>query len=127
MNRICFDKNIPSILSDNQLTASLQRLLKNNRHNEAQVIRYLLEVLQRKLYAKAGYTSMFAFCQHELRFSAWASHNRIAVARASNLFPEVLGYLERGDIHLSGLGKIAGHLQAGNVEEVLRACKHKSK
>jgi len=52
---------------------------------------------------------------------------RIRVARAARRFPRVAEALAKGDVHLSGLCRLATHLTPGNHDELLRAARGLSK
>ena len=51
---------------------------------------------------------------------------RIRAGRATCRFPCILGIIARGEIHLSGIHQLAGHLTDENHREVLQRAKYKS-
>src|SRR5262249_27860289 len=84
----------------------------------------------RRLYAPAGYPSMFAYCVGWLHLSEDAAYKRIRVARAARKFPGFMAALADGDVHLSGLTLLAQYskrLTTTTAEELLVAATHKSK
>ena len=108
-------------LSDDELLAGLTRAVGIDGRVTACVIAHIAEVDRRKLYAREACSSMFAYCTERLGLSADAAQKRIQVARASRRFPQLLGYLGAGRIHLSGLNLLAPHLDEGNVAVVLES------
>ncbi len=69
---------------------------------------------------------MFAFCTKRFHMSEAVAARRIRAGRATCRFPCILGMVARGELHLSGIHQLAGHLTDENHEEVLRRAKHKS-
>lgn len=51
---------------------------------------------------------------------------RIRAGRATCRFPCILGMVARGELHLSGIHQLAGHLTDENHEKVLKRAKHRS-
>lgn len=72
-----------SHLSDQELLAVVKRLVDDERHATAALIRSLMELDARRLYLQEGFPSMFVYCTHALRLSEHAAYNRIEVARAA--------------------------------------------
>ena len=71
--------------------------------------------------------SMFAYCTEVLHLSESEANLRIGAARASRKYPVILTMLADGRLHLSGIGKLAGHLDDENVHSVLSRAAHKTK
>jgi len=69
---------------------------------------------------------MFAFCTKRFRMSEAVAARRIRAGRATCRFPCILGMVARGELHLSGIHQLAGHLTDENHREVLHRAKHKS-
>ena len=85
------------------------------------------EVDSRRLYASQACSSMFCYCTDVLHLSEWEAYLRIAVARATRKHPVLLEMLRNGQLHLSGIAKLAPHLTESNRETVLTRAAHKSK
>ena len=62
-----------------------------------------------------------------LHLSEAEAYLRIAVARASRRFPELLAMLGDGRLHLSGIARLAPHLDADNFAAVTGRAQHRSK
>jgi hypothetical protein len=94
------------------------------RSSLAVVLAHLAEADARKLYLRAGYDSMYAFCIHELRMYEDTSE-RIRVARTARHFPVIFEAIADGRLDLTGVRLLAHHLTAENVDEVLAAAAHR--
>jgi hypothetical protein len=108
-------------LSDAVLLRNLQLILTRDGELTAALLAHLAEVDARRLYAPAGFSSMFTFCLRELRFSEDAAWRRIQAARASRRFPVLFQAVAEGRLHLTAVCLIAPHLTPANVHELLRA------
>jgi hypothetical protein len=117
----------PTHLSDQSLLRELKSLVAQDRATTALLIAHLGEVDARRLYAPAGYPSMFEWCVRELHFSEDTAYKRIQVARAARQFPAVHGMLADGRLHLTAVVFLAPRLSADNVDDLLAAAAHQSK
>jgi hypothetical protein len=114
-------------LSDDDLLRGLDDLLSQSRRVEWQLVAHVGEVDERKLYAREGSDSMFAYCTDVLHLSEHEAYLRIAAGRAAREHPMLLAMLADGRVHLSGVGKLAAHLTLANRDEVLARATHKTK
>ncbi len=71
------------------------------------VLRHLVEIERRGLFARVSCSSMFVFCTTRLGMSEGEADRRIVAARLSVRFPWLLERIEKGGIHLSGLRILA--------------------
>lgn len=108
-------------LSDAVLLRNLRLILARDGELTAGLLAYLGEVDVRRLYAPAGFSSMFTYCLRELRFSEGAAWRRVQAARAARRFPVLFQAVAEGRLHLTAVCLIAPHLTPGNVNELLRA------
>jgi len=115
-------------LGDDELLARLRGLVTRSNATEAELLAVLAEVDERRLYLPQR-TSLWEYCLRDLGFSENMAGNRIAVARESRRFPQMLEMLRDGRIHLSGLRMLCGHLsmQDGDGETLLAAAAGKTK
>jgi hypothetical protein len=131
-------KRIPvSRLSNDVLVCELKESVAHDCTLTARQVELIAEVQRRRLYAPAGYPSMFAFCVEELHLSEDAAYKRIRVARAARRYPRVLLALSEGRVHLTGLTLLAHYLNPAakdavildpaTVDELLTAATHKSR
>ena len=114
-------------LSDSVLLRDLTALVAQDRSTTATLLAHIAEVDARRLYAPAGYSSMFAYCVEELRLSEDATAKRIHAARAARRFPDLFVALADGRLHLAALCLIAPHLTADNLNQLIQATTHRKK
>ena len=116
-----------SHLSDGILLRDLAGLVARDRLTTAQLLAHLAEMDTRRLYAPAGYPSMYAYCVRELRFSEEAAYKRIHAARTARAFPEIFTALAAGRLHMSAVILLAPHLTEETAHDLLEAATHRSK
>jgi 5-methylcytosine-specific restriction endonuclease McrA len=106
-------------LSDDALLTRLTKLVASERRCLVRMVAYLIEVEERRLHLDAACSSLYDFCVRKLGLSESNAFRRIAVARVAKRFPSVLGRIERGEIHVSALLLLRGHLTEENHEALL--------
>jgi hypothetical protein len=114
-------------LPDSVLLHDLKALLAQERTTTATLLAHLAEVDARRLYAPAGYPSMFAYCLEELHLSEETACKRIRAARAARQFPAVYALLADGRLHLTAVVMLAPYLTPENADGLLAAATHQSK
>jgi len=114
-------------MSSSDLLSAAHDLVRVSRGTEADLLVYLGEIDERKLYLPLSYRSMFAFCVGEYGFSEDVTCYRIAVARAARRLPMILEAVRSGRVHLAGLRVLVPHLTAENHCEALAAAAGKSR
>lgn len=72
-------------------------------------------------------SSLFAYCVERLGYSEDGATKRVRVARLVQRFPQVLDELASGEVHLTGLFLLSGHLTEDNAEQLLAEARGKSK
>jgi 5-methylcytosine-specific restriction endonuclease McrA len=124
-------KSVPvARLSNDDLVCELKQSVAHDCTHTARQVALIAEVERRRLYAPAGYPSMFTFCVGELHLPEDAAYKRIQVARVARCHPAVLTALAEGRVHLTGLNLMAAHfkvLPPAVVNELLEAATHRSK
>ncbi len=108
-----------SNLSDATLIRDLKDLVARDRATTAALLAHIAEVDTRRLYAPAGFPSMFAYCVEELRLSEGAAYKRITAARAARKFPVLFRLVAEGRLHLTAIKFLAPHLTPVNAGELL--------
>ena len=116
-----------SHLADRTLLEQFLAFLKQDCGTTATLLAYVAEVDRRRLYAPAGYPSMYAFCVHELHMSEDVAFKRIRAARAAREFPAIFEAVADGRVHLSAVVLLAPHLTPDNADELLSAATHRTK
>jgi hypothetical protein len=123
---IAINKNPSSKLSDSELIKRLDGLVQKERETTLEVLLYIIEMDRRKLFLGRGYGSLYEYCTLHMGYSESAAMRRIRTARCINDFPEVFGMLERNELNLTSVSKIAGILNEGNKDELLTDARCKS-
>jgi hypothetical protein len=119
-------KNPLSELSEQQLLGRFAELVHADRVNTAQLLVYMAEIDERKLWAKHACSSMFALCIERFHMSESMTAKRIWAARTARRFPAILTMVARGELHLSGINQLGKHLTEENHRTVLERARHKS-
>ena len=114
-------------LSGADLLARTRELVRRSRDVEADLLVYLGEIDERKLYLDRAYSSMFGFCVGELGFSDDVTYSRITVARAARHLPGIIEVIRAGQVHLTGVRLLVPHLTPENHREVLAQAAGKAK
>ena len=125
---VSFMMNTSSLrhLDKNHLLRDFSALIEKDRRDTATLLAYIAEIDRRKLYLEHACPSMFAFCTTRFHMSEAVAARRIRAGRATCRFPCILGMVARGELHLSGIHQLAGHLTDENHEKVLKRAKHRS-
>ena len=108
------------------LLRDFSALVEKDRRDTAMMLAYIAEIDRRKLYLEHACPSMFAFCTKRFHMSEAIAVKRIRGGRAATRFPCIFGMIAHGELHLSGIHQLAGHLTDENHEEVLRRARHRS-
>jgi hypothetical protein len=108
-------------LTDSALLHDLLTLVSQDRATTALLIAHLGETDARRLYAPAGYPSMFEYCVKSLGFSEDMAFKRIQIARLARRFPIVHDMLADGRSNLSALLALSAHLTPDNADDLLAA------
>ena len=106
-------------MPDDELLRRLIDLLRQSRHDEADLVAHIGEVDARRLYAREASPSMFVYCTEVLHLSEAEAYLRITAARASRQRPVLLDMLRDGRLHLSGIARLVGHLTDENASTLL--------
>lgn len=122
MERVCFEN-----VSDDGVLEGVESLARRSNETTAELLAYLAEVDERKLYRREATSSLFAFCVERLHMSEGAAGKRIWAARAGRRFPLVLEMIARGEIHLAGVSMLAAHLTEENHAALLERARHRTR
>ena len=109
----------PADLADDDLLQEAVRLVRAAHEATAALVRVLMEVDRRRLYLRAGCSSLFVWCVQVLHLDEGAAYNRIEVARAARRHPAVIDALDHGGVSLTAARLLAPHLTASNHIDVL--------
>ena len=116
-----------SHLADPSLLRGLHELVTRDRATTADMLAHIAETDHRRLYARAGYPSMRAYCVGELRLSEDSAAKRIQAARKAREFPVIFDAVADGRLHLTAVNLLAPYLHEETVDELVAAATHQSK
>lgn len=116
-----------SHLSDGTLSRDLAALASRERSTTAELLAHIAEFKARRLYAPAGYSSMYAYCLGELHLSEDAAMKRLQAARTTSRFPAIYTMLADGRLHLTGVCLLSRWITHENARELLEAASGQSK
>src|SRR5258705_2553735 len=111
-------------LANARLLERMRELVQRGNTVEAEMLAHLGEVDASRLYLEEGCSSMFTYCQRVLHFAEGVAYKRIQAARVARQYPEILGALRSGELHLTAVSLIAPRLTAVNCAELIRAARH---
>jgi hypothetical protein len=117
----------PRELSDDDLLTNTRRLVGRSNQLLAALLVHLAEVEARGLHRLRACSSLYAYCIYELRFSEDEAFRRVSAARLVQRFAALVGAIERGELHLTGLLLLGPHLTPENHHGVLARAKHRTK
>jgi hypothetical protein len=113
-------------LSDDELFAHAKAICDQRSQLLARLLLVLIEIEERRLHERKACASMFVFCRDRLAMSEPAAFRRAAAAQLVRHFPSLLGAIERGELHLSNLLLLRGHLTRENVDTLVAEVRGKS-
>lgn len=113
-------------ISDGDLVSQLSAICLEGHRLTGKLLVHLIEVEERRLDLRAACTSMFDFCVRRLGMSEGAAFRRITGARLVRRFPQLLPFIERGELHLSTLVLLRPHLTEQNIDERIAAARGKT-
>jgi len=116
-----------SHLANPVLLRGLAMLAAHDRRTTALLLAHIAEADERRLFAPAGYSSMYAYCMGELLFSDDAAGKRVYAARTARQFPAILELVADGRLHLTAVLLLAPFLTDENASELLALASRKSK
>src|SRR5688572_22834102 len=118
---------MPSQLSNDALVAEVTRLAKAEHDVTVALVVHLAELGARRLFADAGFSSLFQYCREVLSLSEGEAYNRVVAARAVRRFPIVKDRLSDGSVNLTTIRLLFKHLTPQNHRNLLDASAGKSK
>jgi len=122
-----FEMENIELIADKELLVKMADLSGREQRTTAEVVLYLNQIDQRKLYRDAGYSSLFTYCREKLGYSEGAACRRITAARALNSSPELYEMLREGKMSLCAIVQISKVVTPENKDEVIKESKGKSK
>lgn len=114
-------------MSDADLEQALAFLAEREKHGLAKLLAHLAECDRRQLCVKRGHPSLYSYCLQVLHYDEGGAFRRIRAARVARRWPEVLGLLERGALHLTALVVLHPALTEANRKELFSLASGKTR
>lgn len=115
-------------LANKILLSDTKKLVSAERSATTKLLHHLKEIERRKLYCDLKYSSLFAYCVHELGYSEGAAQRRIVAARALAEMPEIEAKIEDGSLNLTNISLVNQFIQDPNERrEVLKEVENLTK
>lgn len=115
-----------SQLSDSDLERGFTERVQRDRTLTAELLVYLGEMIGRRLYAPAGYPSMYQYCVQRCGMSADVAFKWTRAARLARRFPVILDMIEDGRLNLTAITMLSSRLDAETAPWLLPAAAGKS-
>jgi hypothetical protein len=93
-------------LSDQVLLNRLLKLVRQEQDVTLEIVRHLVEIEKRGLYAGKAYGSLFEYCRGEFGYSDASAWRRSGAAMAIVKCPQAWGLLEGGQVTMTALAKV---------------------
>ena len=113
--------------SDGELLREFESIVVKDRRSTSEMLAYVGEIQARRLFAPAGYPSMYRYCVCELRMSEDMAWKRTQVARLARRFPVILEMIADGRLHLTAVVKLLPYRKARGFPRLLESAAHKTK
>ncbi len=113
-------------LADDALLAGLSRVVRAHQRLTADLLAYLAELDDRKLFLDLGFASLWEYCTVALGLCESTAGRHIAAARVCGRYPQALELVASGALHASALIGMSKHITTENAAELLEACQGKS-
>jgi hypothetical protein len=99
-------KSVP----DSKLREDTKTLVNEERRIGLAVLHHLKEIDHRKLFAKWGYSSLYVYCQTELKYAGGSAHRRISSMKLLREVPAFEAKLKDGTVNATTLSQVHSFL-----------------
>lgn len=117
-------------LGDQELLKRVRELVTLERQTLNQLLDYLQEVQNRRLFADLGYSSLFNFLLHEHGYSRAAAYRRVSALKMVQKVPEAKELISRGEVNLTVMALTHQHTKKQSPQktrEILESVKGQNK
>ena len=114
-------------LSDSELVERLHQLETTQQKTMAAIVAHLVEIEERRLHLRLGYSSLFDYCQRALGLSEDEAYRRMTVSRMASKWPAIVEGLEDGRLQMSGVALLKRYIDDENHAELLEFAQSASK
>ncbi len=91
--------------SDKELLSRTAVLVVRERELLTEVLRHLREIERRRLFCDLGYSSLYAYCIGEHKYSEGQTQRRIEAMRLMNELPQIEEKVASGELSLTNLAQ----------------------
>ncbi len=98
-------------ISNQELISRMEKLVRTERKITHLVLLHIVEIEDRKLYAKLGYDGMYSYLTKGLGYSESSAYRRLQSARLLRKVPEIAVKVEEGKLNLSQLTQVQKSLR----------------
>ena len=112
-----------SKLSNAELINCFNRLMHEETSVTVNLLEYIGEIEERKLYLEEGYSSMFDWMHNKHKYSRGAAWRRIKCARAMQQFPVFKELLLSHEFNITTLSSLSNHLTPENAMSLIEMCR----
>lgn len=109
-------------MTDTQVLDQMTHYSRHERKLHAAWLKNLSLVEDRRLYALAGYESLWTYVVKGLNYSKASAGKRIQVSRTAKKYPVIYDLLEKSLISMSVISKLSPALTDANHEKILKKC-----
>lgn len=98
-------------ISNQELISRMEKLVRTERKITHLVLLHIVEIEDRKLYAKLGFDGMYSYLTKGLGYSESSAYRRLQSARLLRKVPEIAVKIEEGKLNLSQLTQVQKSLR----------------
>jgi len=113
-------------MTDQEVLQAMYACTGNERKSQVRWLKQLAEVERKRLFALAGYPSLWAFVHRGLNYSEGSVGKRIQVMRLAEKFPLAYELLEKSEVSMGVLSRLSPHVNEKNHQALLHQVKGKS-
>jgi hypothetical protein len=114
-------------IGDGELAGRLASMAREERKALAAFLSLLAAFDRRRLFAREGFPSLYAYCTEALGFSGAEASWRMHTARAMRRFPAIGRMLENGETHMGAVVQLGPLMNEDNHLDLLARARGKSK
>jgi hypothetical protein len=104
-------------MNDQQLLASTDKLVSEERRITLEVLQHLREIEVRRLFVDLGFDSMYKYCIQRLKYSEGEAQRRLSSARLLRELPEIESQIQSGDLNLTNISAVQSFVRAEKLAD----------
>lgn len=104
-------------MNDQQLIASTDKLVSEERRITLEVLQHLREIEVRRLFVDLGFESMYRYCIQRLKYSEGEAQRRLSSARLLRELPEIEAQIQSGNLNMTNLSAVQSFVRAEKLAD----------